>query len=217
MSQDVLVQQGSLQNPYQEFTLTIPASGSDVIRFDHANIRILAVSGGALKIQVSDTGAPSSVIGAGMGFNYTDDEGRPLAVKNVRLLNSGGTTMTVTVGLSMHGVSDNRLSISGTITVGNTEATPLWTQEQRPVNTAEAQVSVSNASVTIAAARATRKSITIEAGAADLYVSTTTPAVIATSFRIPAGAALPFYSAKAYYGIRATAGAVPASYAEEYN
>ena len=106
-----------VQNPYREFTETIPAGQSIDVRYDHNSLRILALTAGAtLQVQFGQSGSKTSLVGAGMGFEYTDGEGRPIALRSVRLFNGGGAPLTVTVGAAIGKVADNRLTVSGTLT-----------------------------------------------------------------------------------------------------
>ncbi len=116
---------GTIQNPYREFTLNIAAGASDIIYFDHSSLAVLALTGGSMSVQIGNSGSETSVIGSGMGFEYMDGEGRPAAVRNVRIFNRGSTSMVVTVGLAMGKINDRRLSLVGVVTVDLDKSTVI--------------------------------------------------------------------------------------------
>lgn len=121
------VTQASFQNPYEEFTRVIAAGASEEILFAHSSFAVLNLSGGALAIRVGQTGQRTSVIGGGMGFEWIDGEGRPLAVASVRLFNiHASEEMTVTIGLAMGRIKDARLTFTGTMNIQNTSATAIY-------------------------------------------------------------------------------------------
>lgn len=199
------------QNPYVELTFNIPAGANQVFNFDFRTIRVLTLSSGSIKAQFGEQGNLTSVIGAGLGFEFDE------AFKSVRIYSTHATDAAVgTLSLSMGKLQDNRLSISGAVTVQNVETAPLFTQEARPTGWSVGQVTVDTTAggITIAAAAATRTSITIHAGTSDLYVHETAPTVAADSFKIPAGGSQTFTHKKAIKGIR-SAGSTAASFSQE--
>ncbi len=145
---------GTVQNPYREFTYTIGAGESQIVAYDHTTIRILSLTSGAsLQMQFGQSGDRTSLIGAGMGFEYVDGEGQPLALRNVVLYNAGGSPLTVTVGMAIGKVSDNRLTVTGTLATLEVKAATLDSL---------ADVAMNNGSATLlAAADSTRRELIV--------------------------------------------------------
>jgi len=114
------ITRNAVQNPYREFTLTIAAgTRAEPIYYNFSYFRVLTLSGTGLAVNFSGSGQDTAVIGAGIGIEL------PVAVEFVSLINTSGASLTVTIGLSMGRIFDDRLSVSGSVTVTNTISTPL--------------------------------------------------------------------------------------------
>lgn len=107
---------GGIQNPYKEFSYEIPSGASQLVDYDHHSFRVLSLTSGASLSVQFEGGGKTSFIGAGVGLEHVDGEGRPIAYRKARLYNDGGTSLNVTVGLSIGKIQDNRFTTSGTIT-----------------------------------------------------------------------------------------------------
>lgn len=109
-----------IQNPPKQFTVTIAAGASESINYDHSFLRILSLTGTGLQIRFGQSGTPTDVIGAGVGYELDD------VVRSSQLINTSGAPITVTVVLSMGRIYDDRLNVSGSVNVQNTTSTPLF-------------------------------------------------------------------------------------------
>lgn len=147
MAQEIQVNRDPIQNPYREFTYVLPVNGAETIFFAHSYFRVLALSSGAgLAVRWGGSGQQSSLISAGIGINIIE------AVPSVTLINTGGNVVTVTIALSMGTVSDDRLTVSGTINTSITSAEAL---------SDVADVSVAATSTVLVSAASARKTVVI--------------------------------------------------------
>jgi hypothetical protein len=145
---DLQITQGTIQNPYQEYTFTIAAGKREPVFFDHRYFRVMSQSGGTLKVRFGDSGSETSIVGAGIGVEHLQ------AINKLELINSHATdSMTITIAVSMGSISDSRLSLTGTITVNQVIASTIATVADIAMGTGAATL--------IAALDSTRKAIHI--------------------------------------------------------
>lgn len=211
---------GTFQNPYREF-LIVGANGTDlqpnesvVIAYDHRMFRVLDLSASAeVTLRFGNTGAITSIIGAGLGMKHNE------AIRNVTITNIGAGAVTGRVALSMGDIFDDRLSVSGTVTVTpaagacfgvrNCEEdevpVPLATKHAEISAWNVAQISVGTSAVQIAAANANRDSITVQAGTAPLIVGDDNTVTATSGVIIPANGSHTFTHPFDLYAIRASA------------
>lgn len=187
---------GSTQIPYQELTFTIPAlQRLDVFQvFNY--FRVMTISGGTLKVKFGQNGLESPFTAAGIGLRAERTFDR------LTLINSHATdSMTITIAMALGYINDDRLNVSGTVTVSGT------VQIDQSNTFATSQPSVGTTAVQLVTAGATNASITIEAGVADLYIGLTSGVTTGTGFLIPAGGAYTFNPGFTgdVYGIRGVA------------
>lgn len=117
---------GQVQNPYREFTLTIPAGEYRDIPYAFNYFRIMSLTGSGLKVRFGGSGEYTSIIGAGFGLEL------PQAIQRVFFQNDSVNPLTVTVGLAIGKISDDRANVSGTVNVdiiGQSGADPLKTAD----------------------------------------------------------------------------------------
>ena len=137
------INRGSIQNPYKEFTFTLAAGARTDIFYDFSYFRVMSLSGASLlSVVFGGTGAETSVIGAGVGIDL------PAPVNKVQIVNNDVTTMTITVALSMGRINDDRLNISGNVSVINASGTNLAVRYSADVLQSLGSVLVSNAALT---------------------------------------------------------------------
>lgn len=120
MTGDVPIKYGSIQNPYREFTLTIPAGQvSEPIRYNFDYFRLLNASALGIQAKFGSSGTFTSIVGAGIGFRLLQP------IQEVQFLNDTAGAITITVALAIGVIDDARLSVSGDIAVINGSITPL--------------------------------------------------------------------------------------------
>jgi len=100
---------GQIQNPYKEFTYTIPAGESETIYYAFNYWRILSLSGGTLQMRFGGSGELSNVSGSGLGQEL-DDPIPHVTIKN----DHASQAMTVTIAMAIGRIDDDRLNVVGT-------------------------------------------------------------------------------------------------------
>ena len=108
---NVPIQYGQVQNPYREFEIVIAAGQTEKIAYDFNYFRVMSVTGSGLKVRFGGSGEFTSIIGGGFGLEL------PQAIPAVFLQNSGASPITVTIGLAIGKISDDRANVSGTVSV----------------------------------------------------------------------------------------------------
>lgn len=107
-----LVETGDVITPYQEVSFTIPAGSRETVFQVFDFFRVLSLSGGTLKTIFGQNGREVFYTGAGLGYRC------PTLFDRVTLINVHPTDpMTVTVAIANGHISDDRLNVSGTVTV----------------------------------------------------------------------------------------------------
>lgn len=108
------IKKGFIQNPYQEFTLTVPAgTTSRPVAFNYNYFALLEATAGGIQVKFGNSGNFSDLIGAGLGVQL------PVVVENVQFTNPTGGDITITFSLAIGEVFDRRLSVTGNIAVVN--------------------------------------------------------------------------------------------------
>lgn len=101
-----------LQNPYKQFTFTIPDGETKSLFYDFNYFRILSISTTTgVTIRYGSSGTPSDVVGAGIGYEM------PAIVNRAEIANNSGGVLTITVAAAIGRIDDDRLNISGSLSV----------------------------------------------------------------------------------------------------
>jgi len=120
---NALINLGSVQAPYQEFTYTIPAGESQKVDYIYSSFNLLAASvAGALKCNFGGA-VNETLFSAGMGYKLT------APVQFLTLFNTSNSALTVTFALAIGDIYDNRLTVSGNIMTQPAEFDSFTTQE----------------------------------------------------------------------------------------
>ena len=123
---DTLITRNSIQNPYKEFEILIPAFGISQVSYDFDYIRYLDFGGaqrGQILARIGSSGNESDVIGGGIGYKLTT------AVQRVEFRNTTATPITIIIALAIGLISDDRLNFSGAISVENVVGGTLQVQD----------------------------------------------------------------------------------------
>ncbi len=146
-----------INNPYKEFTLSIPDGGIETIFYEFNFFRILSISTTTnVTIRYGSSGTPSDVVGAGIGYEMG------AIVDRVQIQNNSGGVLTITVALAVGKISDDRLNISGAINISKASSF---------TSVADLAIVAGAAAVVIQAANsATREVIITNTGANDCRV-----------------------------------------------
>jgi hypothetical protein len=146
---DFPIKTGSVQNPYREFTYAIPVSGQIPIYFAHNFFSVLSISAGAsIAARFGAGGGETTIISAGIGLEL------PEVLPSVTLINKGAGIATVTVGMAIGRISDNRFSATTTLATSDVKAANLR-------GTADIALVAAAAAVTLLAADTTRRTAII--------------------------------------------------------
>lgn len=153
MSKSNFVPASQVENPYKEFTRTIPANGMINIYYSFNYFRVLtaAVIAG-LNFRFGKAGTETSVVGAGMGIQF------PAVLDSLYITNTTGGALTITVGLGIGVFDDNRLNVSGDVSVINGTVAFL-NRDRGTVITSPVDITLTTTVGTIAAANTNRKEI----------------------------------------------------------
>lgn len=151
------ISQGNSRPAYLELSYTIPAGGREEVFQVFNYFRPISVTGGALALKFGDQGIETPFAGQGIGLRCED------VFNRLTLINIGGTSMTITIALAYGFVNDDRLNVSGTVTVaGNVNVNPA------AAFTTSAAVSVlTTATTQVLAANTSRKEAIISNYAAN--------------------------------------------------
>ncbi len=108
---------GSLQNPFEIMTYTIPAGGIQLIAYAFKSINFYDVSSQNALIRFIGNARTSPIFG-GLGIELQQ------AQQGFEILNDGESTLTITFAVSMGTLKDNRLSVSGVLDTRNVGGEP---------------------------------------------------------------------------------------------
>lgn len=113
---------GTIPNPYREFTYTIPAGLSTTIYYDYDSFRVLATNlSNALEVNFGGSGGQTT-IEAGIGYKLD------FTASYVQLFNTNGQEdLIVKFAMGIGTIDDSRLTVSGSVSVQNTNEGSLNT------------------------------------------------------------------------------------------
>lgn len=115
------IAKGFIQNPYQEFTMTIPAGTTTrPTQYNFNYFALLSADNTGIQVKFGNSGNFTDLIGAGIGVSL------PIVVENVQFSNPTGSDIQITFALAIGEIFDRRLAISGNVNVQNTTANPLF-------------------------------------------------------------------------------------------
>ena len=190
---------GSVPNPPLQFNRTLIDGQIETIFYNYNFARILALSATTgVQIVFGQSAQPTDVVGAGVGYEFN------YVVPSISIINRSGGPITITMILAIGKIYDDRLNIVGSITSTVNSFNTL----------AASQVNVGNSAANLIAASANNRNITIQAGAADLWIGATNAVTAATGLLIPASTTLKLNTKSAVWGIR-SGFSTTASIAEE--
>lgn len=114
---------GNVINPYREFTYTIAAGGIERIYYNFDYFRVItltATNNNLVFVRFGEAGSESNIAGAGIGYKL------PGVVNSCFIRNTNASSITVTVALAVGWINDDRLNVSGAITIDNTVTNPIY-------------------------------------------------------------------------------------------
>lgn len=109
---ETLISNNSIQNPYKEFEVTIPAFGIVPVFYAFDYIRYLDFGGagrGDILARIGSSGNESDVVGGGIGYKLTT------AVNRVEFRNTTANPITIIIALAIGLINDDRLNFSGQV------------------------------------------------------------------------------------------------------
>jgi len=111
------ISDGVLQQFYQEKTITL-AAGARIEDFCIYNyFRVLSLSGSGLAVIFGNNQFQTPFTGAGVGLKLD------YILPRLTLINTSGVSITLTYAVAVGSVSDDRLNVSGVVTVGGSVST----------------------------------------------------------------------------------------------
>lgn len=120
---NVLINLGSVQAPYQEFIYTIPAGGSQKVDYVYESFNLLEASApGVLKCNFGGA-VNETLFSAGMGYKMTQP------VEFLMLFNTSNAPLTVHFSLAIGNIYDNRLTVSGVVYTAPAQFSGLTCQQ----------------------------------------------------------------------------------------
>lgn len=100
---------GSVQAPYWEDTITIEPQGTEIRYYNYDSFNLLQASiPGVLQVTFGGA-AVQSKYSAGMGFKLSQP------VSYIQFFNTSDSPLTIHYSLAIGGITDNRLTVSGTV------------------------------------------------------------------------------------------------------
>lgn len=112
-----IIAQGGAQTRYKEYTYTIAAGAAVEIGEVFNYFRVLSQSASSLSVQFGDDANTSTFSGAGLGIKF---ENLP---SKIVIRNTGVVPTTITIALAIGYIYDDRLNVSGTVTVSGSVST----------------------------------------------------------------------------------------------
>ena len=105
-------QVSGIANPYKQFTYTIADGAIETLFYDFNYFRILSINTTTgVSIRFGSSGTPTDVVGAGVGYEM------PSVVSRAEIINKSGGILTITVAAAIGRIDDDRLNISGSLSV----------------------------------------------------------------------------------------------------
>jgi len=175
----------AIENPLQFFDFTLPAGTvSEPLYFNYDYFRLLDLSGNSVLVQFGASGSPARFLSAGIGFKVGQDK----ILNFLQFRNDTGGVVAGRVALAIGDITDDRLSLSGNVSVVNAVGTQLETYDRQSSTFAVSQQSmVAATAAQIFATDATAKARVITAGNQDLYIGVNNTVTTANGFKIGAG------------------------------
>lgn len=107
-----LIEDGSARPPYREDTRTLAAGETWEVFTVFDYFRIVSQSpAGALKIKFGDNGIQTDYSGVGLGLGLRG------VYRRLSIYNNSGAPMTLTIATALGQVNDDRLNVSGTVSI----------------------------------------------------------------------------------------------------
>ncbi|GHU01480.1 hypothetical protein FACS1894186_4270 [Alphaproteobacteria bacterium] len=136
---------GTIPNPYREWEFSLPPMSSLKIDYVSDNVAVMYCSvPGAMLITFGGQGGETTME-QGMRYKLS------APVPWVKVKNTAAAEITVRLALGIGDIQDNRLTVSGVVQVGNTDADPLKTVMPRYGYGAARQAFGAGGSITIPA------------------------------------------------------------------
>lgn len=146
LSKSTFAPAAAVENPYKEFTKTIANNETIFIDYSFTYFRLLtAASTTGLTFRFGQAGTPTPMVGAGIGISF------PKVLDRLAINNSSGGSVTITVGLGIGLFDDNRLNISGNVSVINASNTHLLVNDLVSSFNSQTNVNVGTTVTTISA------------------------------------------------------------------
>jgi len=203
--------EGSVQDPLQFFDFTLGAGEvSDPIFFNYDYFRLLELNGGAIAVRFGGSGTQAIFLSAGIGYKC------PVILDRVVLRNTTAGVVSGRIAVAVGDITDDRLSLSGNVSVVNATGTQLETFDRQAATFAcSQQAMVAATAAQIFANSATGKARVIQAGNLDLFIGTSAAVTVANGFKVAAGNSFTIPHAREVWAICSGADTV-FKYAEEY-
>lgn len=146
---------GVLQQFYQEKTVTL-AAGQRLEDFTtYSYFRVLALTGTGLEVIFGNNQFQTPFTGAGLGIEFS------YVLPRLTLVNTSGAPLTITFAVATGKVNDDRLTVSGVLTVTAPTNAPVAIRNCGALLT-QAQVAVGTSAVTISGSSSTKNSVLIK-------------------------------------------------------
>lgn len=192
---------GITQNPYRQFTYVLQPQQREKVGYAFNYFRCLNISGTGLKVRFGASGGDTDFIGAGIGF-FT-----PNVIDFIEIVNTSGSPITITFALAIGLIYDDRLSVSGNISVVNGAGTFLLSRELSPDVLTDGTDTVGTSAVVIVGPNSNRKEVIITNTHAsnDLYLGGATVAV-GRGIKLVAGQSTVLTNSGTIYAVGSAAG-----------
>lgn len=162
------IEDGVLQQFYQEKTRTLAAGEryEDFTIFNY--FRVLSLTGSGLEVIFGNNQFQTPFTGAGIGLKLD------YVLPRLTLINTSGASLTLTYAVAVGGVSDDRLTVTGTLNtlITNGVAAPIPTRvASGSIATAQTVITAAAAAVSISAFDNTKTQVIIRnVGANDMVI-----------------------------------------------
>lgn len=134
-----VIEIGSLQAPYKEFTITIPANGNKKLNYLHSTIEVIEAS--SQNFTVSLGGAEETTLQVGICYRYQRARsGNQGALPYVNFINRTNAAITLKVAFGAGEIWDHRQI--GNVTISGAEDAPAFMLPTRPTDLKVTSLSV---------------------------------------------------------------------------
>lgn len=145
--QDVLnINLGSVQAPYWQEELTIPAKSTHITRYVFNSFNLLSASIPDVLEVTFGGAAVQSRFSAGMGYKLSDP------VSYIQFFNTSDQDITIKFSLAIGDITDNRLTVSGTVFVAQ-QTGDIFNVQQMPWAIYSATSAVAPVSIPVSGAQ----------------------------------------------------------------